>query len=160
MPSAVFVLQRDDGRVLMETRGPKDKYFPNGTIYPGGKLEPGEVPVDGMLREAFEELGILPLWHRPLITGRYLYYLPISGTRHISDTDVPELAPFRVYAFLIRSWNGDVPSAIKDTGNPVSWYLMGEASTGNGCTHEITAAVQVFDLEELDIQASARRVQS
>lgn len=50
---AVVVLRRDDGRVLMV-----DQRHSGGWALPGGHLRRGEDPVDGLLREVREEVGL------------------------------------------------------------------------------------------------------
>ncbi|MEZ4401936.1 MAG: (deoxy)nucleoside triphosphate pyrophosphohydrolase [Kofleriaceae bacterium] len=47
----------DDGRVLISQRR-AGQAFAGQWEFPGGKLEPGEAPVDGLARELREELGV------------------------------------------------------------------------------------------------------
>lgn len=54
---AAAVLERDDGRVLLAER-PADKPWAGYWELPGGKIEPGEPPVQALARELREELGI------------------------------------------------------------------------------------------------------
>ena len=51
------VLRRDDGRLLIAER-PPGKHLAGLWEFPGGKLDPGESPFDGLRRELAEELGI------------------------------------------------------------------------------------------------------
>ncbi|MDE1962341.1 MAG: (deoxy)nucleoside triphosphate pyrophosphohydrolase [Xanthomonadaceae bacterium] len=51
------MLCRPDGRVLIAER-PPGKHLAGLWEFPGGKLEPGESPGDGLRRELTEELGI------------------------------------------------------------------------------------------------------
>ncbi|MGA0585904.1 8-oxo-dGTP diphosphatase MutT [Dyella sp. KRB-257] len=51
------VLRRHDGQVLITER-PAGKHLAGLWEFPGGKLEPGETPLDGLRRELAEELGI------------------------------------------------------------------------------------------------------
>jgi mutator protein MutT len=48
---------RDDGRILIAER-PEGKFMSGWWEFPGGKLEFGERPEDGLAREVREELGI------------------------------------------------------------------------------------------------------
>ena len=47
----------DDGRVLITQRR-ADQALPLQWEFPGGKVEPGEAPVDALARELREELGV------------------------------------------------------------------------------------------------------
>jgi 8-oxo-dGTP diphosphatase len=60
------------GRVLIAQR-PAGKHMAGFWEFPGGKLEPGEAPRDGLARELREELGVGVLEAQPLIqiTHRY-----------------------------------------------------------------------------------------
>lgn len=46
------------GRVLLAQR-PPGKHLAGAWEFPGGKLEPGERPLDGLARELREELGVV-----------------------------------------------------------------------------------------------------
>lgn len=50
-------LRRDDGRWLMHRR-PEGKHHAGLWEFPGGKVEDGEIPLQSLLRELAEELGI------------------------------------------------------------------------------------------------------
>jgi 8-oxo-dGTP diphosphatase len=67
----------DQGRVLV-TRRPDHVHQGGLWEFPGGKLEPGETPEQGLARELDEELGISVYASRPLIRVRHDY-----GDRHI-----------------------------------------------------------------------------
>lgn len=56
---AAAVVRDDKGRVLLVRRSGTEKFLPRVWGVPCGKLEPGEDPRDGALRELKEETGLL-----------------------------------------------------------------------------------------------------
>lgn len=60
------------GRVLIAQR-PPGKHLAGGWEFPGGKLEPGEAPLDGLKRELREELGVEVQAANPLIAYEHAY---------------------------------------------------------------------------------------
>ncbi|MBQ3404394.1 MAG: CoA pyrophosphatase [Oscillospiraceae bacterium] len=50
----------DELSLLFEVRSPRIKRQPGEVCFPGGKMEPGEDPVQCALRETWEEIGIAP----------------------------------------------------------------------------------------------------
>jgi 8-oxo-dGTP pyrophosphatase MutT (NUDIX family) len=56
---AAAVVIDDDGRVLLVRRSATERFLPCVWGVPCGKLEPGELPEDGALRELKEETGLL-----------------------------------------------------------------------------------------------------
>ena len=68
-PAAVLVpiVPRDDGvKVLMTRRSDSLASHTGQVAFPGGRLDPGEGPVEAALREAWEEIALDPGRVRPL----------------------------------------------------------------------------------------------
>lgn len=61
-PAAVLaaVTERERPGFLMIHRPSNMRSHPGQVAFPGGKIDPGETPVEAALREAYEELGIQP----------------------------------------------------------------------------------------------------
>ena len=59
-PAAVLaaITQRDRPGFLLIHRPSNMRSHPGQVAFPGGKIDPGETPVEAALREAWEELGI------------------------------------------------------------------------------------------------------
>ncbi|MBD1553272.1 Nudix family hydrolase, partial [Pseudomonas typographi] len=97
------VIRGQDGRLLIARRA--DTQHQGGLWeFPGGKLEPGEAPRDGLARELMEELGIRVQHARPLITVHHDY-----PDKHVL-LDVWEVTAF----------SGEPQGA---EGQPLAWVL-------------------------------------
>jgi 8-oxo-dGTP diphosphatase len=66
------VIRGGDGRILLAQR-PANKHQGGKWEFPGGKVELGETPLQGLSRELHEELGIHVLQASPLIKVRHVY---------------------------------------------------------------------------------------
>ena len=80
-----------DGRVLLAQR-PEGKSMAGLWEFPGGKIEPGEIPEAALIRELYEELGI-NTWSSCLA--------PLTFASHGYD-DFHLLMPL----FACRKWEG------------------------------------------------------
>jgi mutator protein MutT len=69
---AVAVVIDRRGRVLIAER-PPGKHLAGAWEFPGGKIEPGETPRQGLARELEEEIGIIIEHPRPLMRLRHVY---------------------------------------------------------------------------------------
>lgn len=82
-----------DGRVLLAQR-PEGKSLAGLWEFPGGKLEPGEMPEDSLIRELREELGI---------SVRKACLAPLTFASHAYE-DFHLLMPL----YVCRRWEGQV----------------------------------------------------
>lgn len=55
---ATMAVSRHDGAILMLKRRPDDRWFAGSWCFPGGRIDPGETPEEGLLREVREETGL------------------------------------------------------------------------------------------------------
>ncbi|MDW5441607.1 NUDIX domain-containing protein [Polaromonas sp. SM01] len=64
---AAALLSRDDGRTLLVRKRGTQAF-----MQPGGKIEPGEEPVAALVRELYEELGLVIAPSRPAYLGCFV----------------------------------------------------------------------------------------
>lgn len=84
------VLQQSDGRFLLAQR-PQGKVYAGYWEFPGGKVEPGESPLQALQRELHEELGIEVTVAYPWLIREFDY----------------EHADVRLHFFRVRGWRGE-----------------------------------------------------
>jgi 8-oxo-dGTP diphosphatase len=120
---AVAVLQRPNGRVLVAHRDPA-RHQGGGLEFPGGKIEPGESPVEALERELAEEIGVRPRRSAFLISVPY---------RYRDRTVVLEV-------YRVTGWDGQ-PTALE--GGAVEWQALAELDTAAfpSANHAIVAAL-------------------
>jgi 8-oxo-dGTP diphosphatase len=85
------VLQQPDGRFLLAQR-PQGKVYAGYWEFPGGKVEPGESPLQALQRELHEELGIEVTEAYPWLIREFDY----------------EHADVRLHFFRVRGWRGEL----------------------------------------------------
>lgn len=96
------VLADGSGRVLLDQR-PAGKPHAGWWEFPGGKLEAGETPRDGLVRELHEELGIEVLAAAPLFTLTHVY---------------PE-REVRLHCWRVSAWRG---TPAPHDGQGLAWH--------------------------------------
>ena len=105
----VAMTDRPEPGVLLLHRPSDMRAHPGQIALPGGKIDPGETPVQAALREAWEELGIRP-----------------SAVRVIGTSDV-----YRTHSgFEITPVLGIVPAEIEIVPNPTEVAQWFEAPAG------------------------------
>ena len=102
---AAAVLLRADGAVLLAQR-PAGKAYAGYWEFPGGKLEPGEMPREALDRELREELGIVVQHASPWFVQEFVY-----PHAHV------ELHFFRVFG-----WDGEL---VGHDGQAFAWQAPG-----------------------------------
>lgn len=98
---AVAVIQHADGTVLLAQR-PKHKLSGGFWEFPGGKVEPNETPVQALIREVNEEVGILP--ERMF---EWCQYGHDYGDKRV-----------HLHVFRVSAWRGEAHGR---EGQPISW---------------------------------------
>lgn len=105
--SAVALLD-SDGRILLAQR-PAGKAMAGLWEFPGGKVEPGELPEYALMRELEEELGI---------ETRPCCFFPIGFASH-TYPDFHLLMPL----FVCRTWRGNASGR---EGQVLKWVKISE----------------------------------
>lgn len=104
----------DDGTVLMQKR-PPDKQHGGLWEFPGGKVDPGETPVDALVREIDEELGVA-------VSADDLF--PISVA---SGDPAKAEPPIVLLLYGSRRWQGEARAI--ERGCQVHWATPAELTT-------------------------------
>jgi 8-oxo-dGTP diphosphatase len=103
-------LARDDGRWLMHKR-PEGKHHAGLWEFPGGKVEPHEMPQESLIRELAEELGIR--CDRSSCTPvAFAETAPTGQGRAIV-----------ILLYIVRRWHGE-PAALE--GGEIGWFTPAE----------------------------------
>ena len=107
---AAAVIQRPDGTFLLGQRA-ADTFYPGYWEFPGGKVEAGETPLEALMRELREELGIevCDTCLAPFTFASHTY-----ATFHL-------LMPL----YLCRNWEGEVSPR---EGQALKWVRAGRLS--------------------------------
>lgn len=104
-------LQDGQGRVMMHQR-PCGKMYAGLWEFPGGKVEPYEMPAQSLARELREELGIAADPASVVAAG-----FAEDGAR-------PGRGPIVLLLYTVQRWSGD-PQALE--GGQVCWFTPQEA---------------------------------
>lgn len=127
---AAGVIMRYNGQdellVLMEQRSPNGSY-PMKWAFPGGKLEPGEMPREALRRELEEELGI-----QAHVGGR-IARIPQTGNGKSYDA----------YYFSVSGFRGE-PRAI--TAHKIEWVRVSEIQALDLMETQFAAVKKVQEL--------------
>jgi 8-oxo-dGTP diphosphatase len=112
LPVVAAAIAREDGCWLMHRR-PANKHHGGLWEFPGGKVEPSEVPVESLIRELAEELGISVLSEdcEPLIFAE----------ESLGESD----RPIVILLYKIRIFTGE-PQALE--GGAIGWFKPSRAA--------------------------------
>lgn len=103
-------LLRSDGRMLLCHRTPDRSHYPDVWDLPGGRVEPGENPLQALTRELKEELGIDV---RPPVK---------SAWKTLSNEK------FQLHIYLVDDWVGEPINAAPDEHDQIRWSTTDEAT--------------------------------
>lgn len=106
VPIALALLVHD-GRLLLGHRVPTKHAYPDCWDLVGGVVEPGESPVDAVVRECREEIGV-----------EVLDPLPMAYA--VSDPGLD------VHAFVVTRWEGEPVNAAPEEHDDLRWFDLVE----------------------------------
>ncbi len=105
--AAALVLLDAQGHVLLAERPAHKELLPGWWEFPGGRIEPGEMPADCAIRETYEEVGVVALQVEPIT---FIAEQRLLGT--------PQEYYALVHHYLCREWEGE---AYSREGQKLAW---------------------------------------
>ena len=109
---AVAVIKNKNGAFLLATR-PKGKPWAGWWEFPGGKIEAGESPKQALVRELYEEIGIIPTQIEQWLQKRFDY----------PATEDALAKTVHLHFFFVTEWHGDLTPK---EGQTFSWERASE----------------------------------
>jgi 8-oxo-dGTP diphosphatase len=97
-----------DGRVLLCHRSTGRRWFPDVWDLPGGHIDPGETPIEALVRELEEEVGIS-------------IKEPGAAVARVVESK------FVMRIWLIEQWVGDPINASPAEHDDLGWFSLAEA---------------------------------
>jgi len=110
MPVVAGAMQHEDGRWLMHRR-PEDKHHGGLWEFPGGKVEDTEIPVESLVRELREELGIA------------IEATDCQPVGFAEEEAGEAKKPIVILLYKVARWEGE-PEALE--GGAVDWFTPKE----------------------------------
>ncbi|XUY30441.1 NUDIX hydrolase (plasmid) [Agrobacterium sp. rho-8.1] len=107
----------EDGRVLMARRADHKKQFPGHWDLIGGRVDQGETLEVALIREAQEEIGLMPTAFRDL------------GTFNDDETEAT------YHLFVVTEWSNDPPKLLGDEHTQLVWVRVSEANSLSPLAH-------------------------
>lgn len=121
-------LLRGDGLCLMQQR-PPDKHHGGLWEFPGGKVEPSEMPAQSLTRELMEELGIR---------------CELGAIAPVAFAETPPFgdgSPIVILLYSVNRWQGE-PKALE--GGAIGWFTPEEVLALPKPPLDVSLARQLF----------------
>lgn len=128
LPVVAAALQREDGLWLMQKR-PLDKDHGGLWEFPGGKVEAAEIPVEALVRELGEELGIAVSTDDCEPVG---FAQDNTGIDH---------SPIVILLYKVTCWDGEASTL---EGGKIGWFTPQEIDSLAKPPLDIALATQLF----------------
>jgi len=129
IPAAYLILKKDGEILLMRRQG--SGYYDNWYSVPAGHIEAGELPIDGLIREVKEELGI-KLFKKDLLFVHSMY-----RTKHDETGDRVD------YFFITSQWSGEIKNTEPHKCDDVRWFSVN--ALPNKMMHHVHDAIKCIN---------------
>jgi len=110
MRNVVNALLLREAKVLLARRDPSRKAYPNLWSFPGGHVEQGETFEQALVREAREEIGIVPISY--------------SALDRIADPNASRDAPVTYHMYAVTLWEGGEPVIMDKEHSELEWFAL------------------------------------
>ena len=112
VPAVYLILLKGDDILLTRRQG--SGYYDGWYSIPAGHIEPGELPLEGLIRETSEELGIT-IESKDIQLVHTMY-----RTKHDDTGDRVDLF------FVVKKWSGEITNAEPQKCDDISWFSIGK----------------------------------
>jgi 8-oxo-dGTP diphosphatase len=105
---AAYILLAKDGKYLLGRRK-NTGYFDGNYQPPAGHVEEGELPIEAVIREAEEEIGV-KLNKKDVLPAHFMYRVKHDETGDRAD-----------YFFVARKWEGEIENREPEKCDDLFW---------------------------------------
>ena len=110
-----------DGHVLLGKRSLSKRHNPGHWDLIGGHVDPGENPVNAVVREAQEEIGLSPIEFELLEV--------------ISKPDLKDGVETEYHIYVVTKWQGGQPQLLGDEHSEIRWFPLSSVATLSPIDH-------------------------
>jgi ADP-ribose pyrophosphatase YjhB (NUDIX family) len=110
--NALFVRE---GMVLLARRSQHRTTYPGLWSFPGGHVERDETLTEGLVREAREEVGVIPT--------------SFSFLTAIADPNAAATDPATYHMYAVTAWDWGEPALLDDEHTELRWFTPARAIT-------------------------------
>ena len=113
MKTGACAILLEEGRILLGKRSSRRKFYPNVWDLIGGHCETGESPVQTLVRELEEELGIIPTTFQEVDI--------------LAEPDTETHGDYRYHVYLVTAWNGVPHNRQPQEHSELQWFSLEDA---------------------------------
>ncbi len=126
VPAVYLILKKGDNILLMRRQG--SGYYDGYYLVPAGHVEAGELPIEGLVRETSEKLGIT-INPNDAHLAHTMY-----RTKHDETGDRADLF------FIVEKWSGEIKNIEPNKCDDIRWFPI--KNLPENMMHHVREAIQ------------------